>query len=85
MKRTMISPISKKKYKQISEEVVVRKALAERSGGLCEICGGNGFPFGLHPHEILFRSHGGEMSTENSLMLCQTCHAKKHGRTEIIN
>jgi 5-methylcytosine-specific restriction endonuclease McrA len=61
----------------------VRKLLADRCEGRCEKCGGNGFPFGLHPHEKKFRSHGGEMTLENSTMLCQVCHAKEHGRIEI--
>jgi 5-methylcytosine-specific restriction endonuclease McrA len=85
MKRTKINPISKKKQQQIIEEQKIRLILAERADGCCEMCGGNGFPFGLHPHEKIFRSQGGEMSLENSIVLCQACHAPKHGRIEIHN
>jgi 5-methylcytosine-specific restriction endonuclease McrA len=79
MKKSPIRKISAKKAKQIKDEVEIRKALWERCGGACEICGGNGFPFGLHPHEKVFRSHGGVMSMSNSIMLCQGCHSGEHG------
>jgi 5-methylcytosine-specific restriction endonuclease McrA len=79
MKRTPLRKISAKKSKQIEEEVEVRKALWGRCGGVCEMCGHNGYPFGLHPHEKVFRSHGGRMSLSNSQMLCQDCHSLKHG------
>ena len=85
MKRTKINPVSKKRAAKITEEKKIRKLLNERAEGCCEICGGNGYPFGLHPHEKVFRSHGGEMSLENSIMLCQGCHAKLHGRNEVID
>lgn len=32
----------------------------------------------LHNHHIVFRSHGGEDSTENCLTLCQWCHDSIH-------
>ena len=79
MKRVPIRKISDKKSKQIQEEVEIRKQLWDRCGGRCENCGGNGFPFGLHPHEKVFRSRGGVMSLSNSTMLCQGCHGRKHG------
>jgi 5-methylcytosine-specific restriction endonuclease McrA len=79
MKRSPINKISKKKQQKIKDEVEIRKLLRERCGGVCEMCGGNGFPFGLHPHEKVFRSKGGEMSLSNSPMLCQKCHSGEHG------
>jgi len=49
--------------------------------GLCELCGGKPTApdFRLHPHEKDFRSHGGRVSLDNSLMLCNKCHNKQHG------
>lgn len=79
MKRSPIRKISAKKSKQIAEEVEVRKQLMERCGGVCEMCGGNGYPFGLHPHEKVFRSRGGVMSMSNSIIVCQKCHMRFHG------
>lgn len=78
MKRSPIRKISAKKSKDIKEEVEIRKALWERCGGVCEMCGHNGYPFGLHPHEKVFRSRGGRMSLTNSVMLCNDCHGR-HG------
>lgn len=79
MKRTPLRKISKKKSREIKEEVEIRRQLWERCRGKCEECGGNGYPFGLHPHEKVFRSHGGRMSLSNSAMLCQKCHSGEHG------
>lgn len=83
MKRSRINPISKKKSNEIRHEQYVRKKLMARSNGLCEECGCPPDWRGLHPHEEVFRSHGGKMSEENSKMLCGRCHNKKHGIKEI--
>jgi 5-methylcytosine-specific restriction endonuclease McrA len=61
-------------------EQPIRKQLIERCGGKYEECGQTGFPFGLHPHEKIFRSHGGQLSLDNSIMLCNYCHGRRHGR-----
>lgn len=49
-------------------------------GGLCEIC--HRPPCGpdwlLHPHEKLYRSRGGKLTEENSLMVCNICHTREH-------
>jgi 5-methylcytosine-specific restriction endonuclease McrA len=79
MKRTPINRQSKKKRQQLKDEQPIRKQLMERCKGVCEECGGNGFPFGIHPHESVYRSHGGELSLTNTKMLCTHCHGKKHG------
>jgi 5-methylcytosine-specific restriction endonuclease McrA len=79
MKRTPINRQSKKKRQQLKDEQPIRKQLMERCKGVCEECGSTGFPFGIHPHEKIFRSHLGELSLDNSLMLCQVCHSRKHG------
>jgi 5-methylcytosine-specific restriction endonuclease McrA len=76
VERSPIRKISEKKSKQIQEEVEIRKQLWDRCGGKCEECGGDGYPFGIHPHEKIFKSQGGRMSLTNSIMLCNTCHGR---------
>jgi len=51
-------------------------------GGICEGCGRQFTDqwCGLRVHEIKFRSRGGEVSLENSLMYCSHCHDKAHGK-----
>lgn len=84
MKRSKINPISKKKAAQIKEEKEIRKQLNERSQGRCEECGEPDFWPGLHPHERVFRSHGGKMTLENSIVLCTRCHGKRHNINYIV-
>jgi len=79
VKRSKINPISKKKAAEIREETKIRAQLVDRCNGRCEECGEPASWPGLSPHEKVFRSHGGHMSLENSLMLCITCHGKRHG------
>lgn len=54
--------------------------LLERCKGLCEDCGRWPDSFGLAKHEKVFRSHGGSpLDPDNCVMLCKTCHDKRHG------
>lgn len=49
-------------------------------GGECEDCGERQ-PYGqprLHPHHIIFQSHGGKTDVENIAMVCPNCHSKAH-------
>ena len=85
MKRSRINPISKKKAAEKHEELKIRQQLLDRCQGICEECGEPASWPGLSPHEKLFRSRGGRMSLENSLMLCITCHGKRHGVNHIVN
>jgi 5-methylcytosine-specific restriction endonuclease McrA len=80
-KRKPINPISKKKRAEIEDEKPIREQLKKRANGHCEECGRSESQSigGLHPHEALFRSHGGRMTITNSKMLCHVCHASKHG------
>lgn len=53
------------------------------AGGCCEICGQPSYPNQpLHPHEKIFRSNGGKLSLENSVM-CHDypCHAEAQNNT----
>ena len=86
--------ISEKKRQQIKEEYPIRIALCLRAegtwekasefsglciGGKCELCHEQPDFRGLRPHEQLFRSKGGVLSLDNSIMLCGRCHSLKHG------
>jgi len=48
-------------------------------GGVCQVCGQRPDWRGLSPHEKVFRSRGGKVSKENTIMVCGDCHAKYHG------
>jgi len=54
----------------------LRKALIERSGGLCEANCGN---LGRHIHRKIRGSNGGKYSEENCVYLCENCHKAIHG------
>lgn len=74
MKRSRINPISKKKAAEMRAEKPIRKQLFARADGCCENCGKPEDMFGLHPHEIVFRSAGGKLTMDNSIILCNCCH-----------
>ncbi len=82
MKKSYINKISKKKRAELPAERLIRAKLIDRCKGLCEKCGKPPDFRGLSPHERVFRSHGGKMSLENSVMLCGVCHSKEHGIKE---
>ena len=77
--------VSKKKRKQIEEEQEIRWDLIIRANGRCENCGELPDFRGLSPHEKVFRSQGGVMSIENTVMLCGRCHSKAHRIKEVID
>ncbi len=57
----------------------VRATLARRDRR-CRLCGE---PFSAAPemHHLVYRSQGGETSTQNTLLLCHACHHQQvHGR-----
>lgn len=92
MKRKRINPISQKRKVELEREHDIRRQLCERAkgyfvasngqwrciGGICELCGQSPNWIGLHPHEDKFRSKGGKLALDNSVMLCDTCHKKEH-------
>ncbi len=51
-------------------------ALYDRSGGRCEECGSQEM---LGKHHVVFRSHGGQWTLDNTRLLCWRCHNRKHG------
>ncbi len=79
LKRTPLKQISKKKSRQISKECKIWQQILVRCQGFCEYCGKNPDFRGLHPHEMTFRSHGGELTLENTKASCGSCHSLKHG------
>jgi 5-methylcytosine-specific restriction endonuclease McrA len=67
MKRIKLSP---DKYKKLIHQVIERDIF-------CQDCGrADNLDM---PHHIVFRSHGGDDSMENLVLLCRVCHAKRHG------
>ena len=55
------------------EDDDIRKEIFERDNWRCRVplCGKRK---NLEPHEVIFRSHGGSMSLENSIVLCHPHH-----------
>jgi hypothetical protein len=54
----------------------IRAELVRRSCGECAYCAG---PLGSgHMHEKQHRGKGGEISLENSIMICARCHEGEH-------
>lgn len=62
-----------KKSKPISREAY--RAVATRSGGICERCM---VEVAIHMHHRKFRSRGGMDTVSNIVHLCQTCHLWAH-------
>lgn len=71
-----------KKAKQAKAKLTRRevvKAVYFRDGYKCRACGGR---TSLHPHEIVYRSHGGDPNDpSNVVALCRDCHLDRgvHG------
>lgn len=63
--------------KQVWGEILLR------CRGICELCGKPPDWRGLHPHEKVFRSHGGKVSLENTVAACGRSHSKEHGIKEV--
>jgi len=60
------------KYKKLQQSVVLRDNFH------CQDCG---VYTENQPHHIIFKSRGGDDTAENLILLCQKCHAQKHGIT----
>lgn len=46
-----------------------------RDGWKCRHCNDRG---GLHPHHVVYKSHGGEDALYNLITLCAQCHRAHH-------
>ena len=51
------------------------KAILQRDGWRCRNCG---MRSGLSCHHVVYRSHQGEDTTNNLLVLCSQCHDAVH-------
>lgn len=38
----------------------------------------------LHPHHVIFKSHGGEDTLNNLISLCPSCHAAVHQKKLVL-
>ena len=67
-------PIRLSRYmlKKLQKEVLIRDNFR------CQAC--NRYTL-APPHHIIFKSRGGDDTAENLILLCQKCHALKHGIT----
>lgn len=54
---------------------MLRRAVYERDGGACVLCGAHG----AHIHHVVFRSQGGKDAADNLVTLCGGCHERAHG------
>ena len=50
--------------------------------GYCEICHKPSYCQNLHPHEVFYRSQGGKVSLDNSIMCHDWCHPKSEVKLE---
>ena len=68
------NPSQRKRSRDKKRELdLLRPQLLLRCANCCEKCG-RYRPFGLAPHHIIPRSHGGPNTMENLISLCQICH-----------
>jgi len=56
----------------------IRHQLFRRSKGYCELCGEIITEQGAQMHEQHHRGKGGEISMDNSVFICSTCHKRAH-------
>jgi 5-methylcytosine-specific restriction endonuclease McrA len=57
------------------------RACFRRDGWRCRHCGDSS---GLHPHHVVYKSHGGKDELNNLLTLCWKCHRGHHdGKLDI--
>lgn len=56
----------------------IRHQLWIRSKGECEMCGRDITEQNSEMHEKLHRGKGGEISFENSILICHPCHRHEH-------
>jgi 5-methylcytosine-specific restriction endonuclease McrA len=79
--RTLAQERRRDKEAQKRLTAAVRATLARRDGR-CRLCGkrfSQGQPAEMH--HLVFRSAGGETSTQNTLLLCRACHHQQvHAR-----
>ena len=60
----------------------IRHQIFLRSKGDCELCGSPITEITAHMHEQKHRGKGGEISLENSVIICAKCHRSAHADRE---
>jgi 5-methylcytosine-specific restriction endonuclease McrA len=62
----------------------IRQRVFERSHNTCDDCGTALTWNTAHMHEKIHRGNGGEVSLENSILVCYTCHMDiEHGNRKL--
>ena len=56
----------------------IRHQLFVRSKGECELCASPVTEKSGHMHEQVHRGKGGEISLDNSIFICVSCHKRAH-------
>jgi 5-methylcytosine-specific restriction endonuclease McrA len=56
-------------------QTVIREKVLERDGWQCQTCGSRS---NLEVHHLEFRSHGGSNDPKNLIVLCHSCHLRRH-------
>lgn len=77
MKRTPLKRTTRLRSRVKATDRKAVAALAERSGGVCEVCHSSR---AVHPHHRLMRSQGGRDALENLLHVCGWCHRMIHDK-----
>jgi len=69
---------------QKTRDPYISEYAKRRANGICQLCGNpapfvdsKGKPY-LETHHIIWLSHGGEDTIENTVALCPNCHKKMH-------
>ena len=76
--------ISTKKRAQLKVEKELTARLLIKQSGLCADCK-RALGWGSAKHEIKHRSQGGAPTDkENTVLLCLSCHGKRHGVNLIV-
>jgi 5-methylcytosine-specific restriction endonuclease McrA len=57
----------------------IRDEIWKRQDGLCLRCGDYVTKATAHLHEVISRGKGGEVSLDNSIILCSACHIGVRG------
>lgn len=74
-KQKVTNAVEMKRSEAVGE---IRHQIFVRSRGNCEICDAPIPEKTMHMHEQKHRGRGGEISLENSLAICATCHFRAH-------
>jgi len=83
MKKTRLNPVSKKQKIELQKRRQLKAQLIKESGGRCQKCGKLPDWRGLALHHEKFLSRGGGTRLDNVILVCYSCHSKKHNIKEV--